>query len=71
MKNASRKSALILLDFINPLDFTGAERLGPAALAAGERARGLRDAYRDHGAPVICANDNDGLRRQSFDEVLA
>lgn len=71
VKNAPGKSALILLDFINPLDFPGAERLRPAALAAGERARVLRDAYRVHGAPVIYANDNYGLWRQSFDEVLA
>ena len=63
-------SGLVLLDFINPLDFEGADRLKPRALRAARHARELRDAFRARGAPVIVANDNFGLWRASFEEVV-
>ncbi len=66
----SGESALVLLDFINPLDFEGADRLKPRALRAARHARELRDAFRARGAPVIVANDNFGLWRESFDEIV-
>lgn len=66
----SGDSALVLLDFINPLDFEGADRLKPRALRAARHARELRDGFRARGAPVIVANDNYGLWRESFDEIV-
>lgn len=71
MTNGFDDSALVLLDFINPLDFDGADRLRPRALRAARRARELRAAFRAQGAPVIVANDNFGLWRESFQDVVA
>lgn len=60
------KSALLLIDVINPLDFDGAGVLIPSAEAAAERMEGLRRAAAGADAPVIYVNDNYGEWSEDF-----
>ncbi len=53
-------SALLIIDMINDLAFDGGEALAPAAVAAAQRIRGLRDAADRAKVPVIYVNDNFG-----------
>lgn len=64
------RRALLLVDFINPLDFPGAESLGPAALEAAAATRKLRDRLAAEGTPVIYANDNFGSWRSDFNALV-
>ena len=51
---------LLLIDVINPLDFEGAEALGPAAIRAAEVIARLRTRADNSGTPVVYVNDNYG-----------
>jgi len=62
--------ALLLVDFINPLDFPGAEDLAPTALKAAGAALSLARRARAAGVPVIYANDNFGLWRSNFGAIV-
>lgn len=64
------RTALLLIDFINALDFEGAERLAPAALRAARATARLRERLGD-SIPVIYANDNFGDWTSDFRRVLA
>lgn len=70
-----RRVALLLIDFMNPLDFDGARALAPRAVRAAARAAVLKARMRAAGAPVIYANDNFGRWESDFnalvDECLA
>ena len=65
------RSALLLIDFMNPLDFDGAQALAPKAVKAAARAAALKKRMRARGAPVIYANDNFGRWESDFDAVVA
>jgi nicotinamidase-related amidase len=67
----SSRRALLLIDFINPLDFPEAERLATPALAAAEKASRLARAARHQGIPVIYANDNFGRWRSDFSTMVS
>jgi len=54
------RRALLLIDFINPLDFPEARDLAAPALQAARCTRRLAQAARRVGVPVIYANDNFG-----------
>lgn len=62
--------ALVLIDFINPMDFEGGERLLAHALPAAEAARRLKAGARAHGVPVIYANDNFGRWQADFSRLV-
>jgi nicotinamidase-related amidase len=62
--------ALLLVDFINPLDFPGAEDLTPGALQAAEATLKLRRKLEAEGIPVIYANDNFGSWRSDFNSLV-
>jgi nicotinamidase-related amidase len=64
-------TVLLLVDFINPLDFPEARRLEPSALAAARAVHRLKRRLRDAGATCIYANDNYGQWRSDFHDVLA
>lgn len=64
-------TALVLVDFINPLDFPGAERLLSPALAAAQATARLRRRLAKQGVPVVYANDNYGSWQSNFDGLLA
>gem|GEM_PF-616920 len=67
-RRSRARSAVLLIDFMNPLDFDGAKSLGPHAMKAASRASQLAKRMRERGGPVIYANDNFGNRtsRQSL-----
>ncbi|MCL4183245.1 MAG: cysteine hydrolase [Burkholderiaceae bacterium] len=61
---------LLLVDFVNPLDFDGAPDLAPAALAAAASTAALKRRLQRRGVPCIYANDNYGAWRSDFRTVL-
>lgn len=70
--NAPDKStvALLIIDYINDLEFEGGDRLQQPAVEAARRTALLRQRCRDAGIPVIYANDNFGRWRSDFRQVV-
>lgn len=62
---------LIIIDFINPLDFPGAEALAPAALAAARATLQLRERLAREKVAVVYANDNYGSWTSDFQQLVA
>jgi nicotinamidase-related amidase len=62
--------ALLLIDWINDLEFEGGRRLLKPAVRAADRVAALKKRARDGGIPVIYANDNFGRWRSNFGEVV-
>lgn len=62
---------LILVDFINPLDFPGGERLAKPAIAAAGAAARLKTRLTRQGVPTIYANDNYGVWQSDFHSLVA
>lgn len=60
---------LLLVDFINPLTFDGAEQLAPAAVQAAKACVALRRRAREQGIQTIFANDNYGVWHSDFGDV--
>jgi nicotinamidase-related amidase len=65
------RRALLLVDFINDLDFSQGERLLPQAITAARTTAILKRRARAAGVPVIYANDNFGRWQSSFEQVVA
>lgn len=63
-------SVLLLVDFINPLQFTGADSIAPAALQAARCTARLKQVLSQRGVPAVYANDNYGTWRSQFSDVL-
>ena len=59
-------TALLLVDFINELDFAHGEILRPAAERAAGRTAALKRQLKQAGVPAIYANDNFGRWRSNF-----
>lgn len=57
---------LLLIDFINPLDFEGAQQLAPEAVAAARATAALRRTLQARGAQSVYANDNYGVWHADF-----
>lgn len=64
-------TVLLLVDFINPLDFPGSEDLAPSALAAARATARLKRRLERDGVTCIYANDNYGVWRSEFRDILA
>jgi nicotinamidase-related amidase len=62
----SRKTAFLLVDFINLFDFDDAEKLAPRALRAARHTAQLKARARAAGVPCIYANDNFGEWTSEF-----
>jgi nicotinamidase-related amidase len=62
--------ALLLIDWINDLEFDAGEQLFPQALAAAKATAGLRRRAKQAGVPVIYCNDNFGRWRSDFRSQL-
>ena len=62
---------LILVDFINPLNFPGAETLAKPALAAARATVRLREALDRQKVAVVYANDNYGSWTSDFQGLVA
>ena len=66
------RRALILIDFINPLDFPGAENLAEPAVRAARATLRLRDRLEKAGRiAVVYANDNYGVWQSDFHSLVA
>jgi nicotinamidase-related amidase len=62
--------ALLLIDWINDLEFEAGEKLLPQALAAAKATATLRRRAKQAGVPVIYCNDNFGKWRSDFRSLL-
>ncbi|HYY95939.1 MAG TPA: isochorismatase family cysteine hydrolase [Pyrinomonadaceae bacterium] len=62
--------ALLLIDVINDLDFTGGEELLRHALPMAEKLAELKRRARASGVPVIYVNDNFGKWQSDFNKIL-
>jgi nicotinamidase-related amidase len=62
---------LILIDFINPLDFPGGEKLARPALRAARATARLRERLDARGVAVIYANDNYGVWQSDFHSLVS
>ncbi|RZJ10355.1 MAG: cysteine hydrolase [Rubrivivax sp.] len=60
------RRVLLLVDFINPMNFVGAEELAPFALAASRATAALKRRFENAGERVIYVNDNFGHWRSDF-----
>ena len=65
------KLALLLIDVINDLEFSGGEALLAEALPAAERIAHLKRRARAAGIPSIYVNDNFGRWRSDFRQTVA
>ena len=65
-----RKTALLLIDWINDFEFEGSEGLLAAALPAARRTAELRERATAAGLPVLYVNDNFGHWRSDFQDVI-
>jgi nicotinamidase-related amidase len=62
---------LLLIDFINPLDFPGAEKLAAPALRAARATYRLRERLDRDKVAVIYANDNYGVWQSDFHSLVS
>lgn len=65
------KRVLLLVDFINPFDFPGAEALLPGAWRAAQAAAKLKSRLARERVPAIYANDNYGSWHSDFRQLVA
>ena len=64
------RTALVIIDVINDLEFPGGENVLPWAEAMAPRLLAVRDAASHAGVPVIYANDNYGHWRSDFNDIV-
>lgn len=64
------RPALLLIDFINTLQFDGGARLAPRALEAARHAEALKRRAIEQSVPVIYVNDSFGDWRGDFSAVV-
>ena len=66
MKKKAVRSALLLLDVINPFDFEGAAKLAPRAIRAARHIAELKARASERGIPCLYVNDNFGNWTSEF-----
>ncbi|QQK74283.1 cysteine hydrolase [Salicibibacter cibarius] len=64
------ETALLLIDFINNLDFPEGELLRPQGEEAAKQAKKLKEKAKERNLPVIYVNDNYGQWKKSFHGVV-
>lgn len=62
---------LLLVDFINPLNFPGAESLAPHALEAARATAALKSRLAREGVATLYANDNYGVWQSDFHSLVS
>jgi nicotinamidase-related amidase len=62
---------LVLIDYINPLNFPGAEKLAKPALTAARATVRLREQLDGEKVAVVYANDNYGVWQSDFQALVA
>ena len=68
---APSRRVLLMVDFINPMQFVGAQELAPWALEAARATAALKKRLRAAGERVIYVNDNFGQWRSDFRTLVA
>jgi nicotinamidase-related amidase len=68
---APSERVLLLVDFINPLNFPGAEKLASAALDAARATAVLKERLAAEGVATIYANDNYGVWQSDFHTLVS
>lgn len=63
------RTALLIIDMMNTLDFEGGEELLKRALPVAASIRKLKSEVKARGIPVIYVNDNFGQWRSNWEEV--
>jgi nicotinamidase-related amidase len=71
MTRSRSRTALLLIDFMNPLDFEGARSLARPAVRAAARSAALKRRLGGRGIPAIYCNDNFGHWDSDFAAVVA
>jgi nicotinamidase-related amidase len=66
---APSRDVLLLVDFINPMNFDGAKALDGAAVSAARAAAKLRRKLGREGCQTIYANDNYGVWHSDFSRL--
>jgi nicotinamidase-related amidase len=66
---APSATVLLLVDFVNPMNFIGADALAPSAQAAAAATARLRRQLDASGTQVVYANDNYGVWRSDFNAL--
>ena len=64
------RSALVLIDVINPFDFPGGRRFAGRSLTVARAVARLRERASRAGVPVIYVNDNLGRWRSDADALV-
>jgi nicotinamidase-related amidase len=67
----TRKTALLLVDVINDMDFEGSESLVRCAEPMARRLHDLKRRCRDAGIPTVYINDNFGKWRSDFRSLVS
>jgi nicotinamidase-related amidase len=62
---------LLLVDFINPLNFPGAEKLAAPAVEAARATASLKERLAGEGVVTIYANDNYGVWQSDFHSLVS
>lgn len=62
---------LLLVDFINPLDFPGAREIASPAVEAARAAAALKQRLGQEGVVTIYANDNYGVWQSDFHSLVS
>jgi nicotinamidase-related amidase len=65
-----RRTALLLVDVINDMEFEGSESLVRCAEPMAKRLHGLKQRCRDAGIPTVYINDNFGKWRSDFRSLV-
>jgi nicotinamidase-related amidase len=68
-QKATAKSALLIIDVINDLEFPGGEKVLPWALRSVISLNAVAKRARKAGLPVVYVNDNFGQWRSNFSDV--
>ncbi|TSB48612.1 cysteine hydrolase [Alkalicoccobacillus porphyridii] len=68
--NTKNKTALIIIDMINAMDFEDANDLYEHAYPCAERIAELKRRAKDAGIPTIYVNDNYGRWQSDFKEIV-
>ena len=70
MHPSNPEAALLLIDWINDLEFEAGGKLLPQALAAAQATAALRKRAKQAGVPIVYCNDNFGKWRSDFRATL-